>query len=125
VGWSLTTSGFIHAFLQTSLQGQPLDLGMLPGTYDYSQALSLNDQGQIVGECGASSNPITAFLWTANKGMQDLNASGLVVNPPSGDSLMRAKAINNMGQIVGITSNYRPFLLTPIIPQPYLLLLLN
>jgi hypothetical protein len=104
------------------------DLGILPGNYDYNIAVSLNAQGQIVGECGLISNndflPISAFLWTAAKGMQDLNASGLVVNLPAGVSLMRARAINRCGQLVGITSDYRPFLLTPIAPLPYLQMLL-
>jgi uncharacterized membrane protein len=124
VGWSWT-GGSYHAFLLPSPQGQPQDLG-LPGNYDYSQALSLNAQGQIVGECGIKNNgvlqPVSAFLWTAAQGMQDLNAPGLVVNRPAGDSLMRAHAINRRGQIVGTTSNYRPFLLTPIVPLPYPLL---
>ena len=124
VGWSLIGSGSTHAFWLPGLQAQMQDLGILPGNFDYSMALSLNDQGQIVGECGLSTNPISAFLWTAAKGMQDLNASGLVVNRPAGVSLMRARAINRCGQLVGITSDYRPFLLTPIAPLPYLQLLL-
>jgi probable HAF family extracellular repeat protein len=129
VGWSLTASGSFHAFWQTSLPGQPLDLGILPGeNYNYSQAMSLNAQGQIVGECGINNSgvlqPNSAFLWTAGQGMQDLNAPGLVVNRPAGVSLIRAHAINRRGQIVGITSNSRPFLLTPITPLPHLQLLL-
>jgi probable HAF family extracellular repeat protein len=123
VGWSLTGSSY-HAFWLPTPQGQPQDLGILPGNYDYSKAVSLNAQGKIVGECGLSNTPISAFLWTAAKGMQDLNASGLVVNLPDGVSLMRAHAINRRGQIVGITSNHRPFLLTPIVPLPYMQLLL-
>ena len=71
VGWSLTTSGSFHAFLQTSLQTQPLDLGILPGNYNYSQAMSLNAQGQIVGECGINNSgvlqPLNAFLWTGGR----------------------------------------------------------
>jgi probable HAF family extracellular repeat protein len=128
VGWSLTASGSFHAFLQTSLPAQPLDLGILLGNYNYSQAMSLNAQGQIVGECGINDSgvlqPNSAFLWTAGQGMQDLNAPGLVVNRPAGVSLIRAHAINRRGQIVGITSNSRPFLLTPITPIPHLQLLL-
>ncbi len=128
VGWSKITSGSYHAFWLPTLQGQMQDLGILPGnadiSYDYSQAVSLNAQGQIVGECGLSNNPISAFLWTAAKGMQDLNTAGLVVNLPTGVFLIRAHAINRRGQIVGITSNNRPFLLTPIVPLPYLPLLL-
>jgi hypothetical protein len=42
----------------------------------------------------------------------------LVVNPPAGDFLFDARAINDLGKIVGSTNKGRAFLLTPINPVP-------
>ena len=65
---------------------------------------------------------ITAFLWTPSEGLQDLN--NLVVNLPAGVHLNYAFAINNRGEIAGYTNN-SVFKLTPIVPLPSLLLLLD
>jgi hypothetical protein len=51
-----------------------------------------------------------AFLYTQTAGIQDLNT--LVVNLPAGVTLRRALAINDPGDIVGVTTNGRAFLVS-------------
>ena len=110
------------------------NLGVLTGGYNYSQALSINEWGEAVGECGYINLEGTiesrgAFIWTAVKGMQDLNT--LVVNLPAGVSLACAYGINRNGWIVGVGYftdslglHRRPFLLSPIAGLAHLQLLL-
>ena len=54
VGWSTASDGYVYAFLRNILApGEPMqNLGILTGDYNYSQALSINDRGEVVGECG-------------------------------------------------------------------------
>jgi probable HAF family extracellular repeat protein len=115
VGWSVS-GGAYHAVLKSP--EQPLqDLGNLG--QNSSLAYDINDSGWVVGH---TSFDITAFLWTPDEGMQDLN--NLVVNLPPGVHLNYAFAINNRGEIAGYTSN-SVFKLTPIASLPSLLLLLD
>ena len=132
VGWSTASDG-VYAFLWNILApGEPMqNLGILTGEYNYSQALSINDQGEVVGECGYINlegilESRGAFIWTATKGMQDLNT--LVVNLPAEVSLACAYGINHSGWIVGVAytndSHRRAFLLRPITDLSHLNLLL-
>jgi probable HAF family extracellular repeat protein len=111
-----TISSATHAVLKSP--GQDFqDLGNLGQNSSY--AYDINDSGWVVGH---TSFDWTAFLWTPDQGMQDLN--DLVVNLPAGVHLNYAFAINKWGQIAGYTSN-SVFKLTPIVPLPSLLLLLD
>jgi probable HAF family extracellular repeat protein len=103
--------------------GAMISLGDLPGRLETSVAYDVNNAGQVVG--GADGEQ-TAFRWTAQDGMVNLNAE----LDASGAAwrLFTAYGINNAGQIVGIGS-YDPdgagptpgvlhgFLLTPV-PEP-------
>jgi probable HAF family extracellular repeat protein len=75
------------------------DLGVLGGT-NYSEASAINNQGAVVGTTDTNLGK-RAFVWTADKGMVDLNT--LV---PSGQRvvLTAALAINDRGQILAIGS---------------------
>jgi probable HAF family extracellular repeat protein len=96
VGW-IISGGAYHAVLKSPDQDlQPLgNLGQ-----SSSLAYDINDSGWVVGH---TSFAITAFLWTPDEGIQDLN--DLVVNLPAGVHLNYAFAINKWGQIAGYTSN--------------------
>ena len=102
-----------HAFLWTQSRGIQ-DLGTLPGDA-ISEALGINDQGQVVGvSYGAGFTNPRAFLWQDGV-MTDLNT--LI---PSGSSLylQAAQEINDLGEIVGqasdqTTGNAPAFLLIP------------
>jgi len=95
-----------HAVLWDS-NGSPTDLGHLEGTPAgiYNQATSINDHGDVVGfACvGPSTNPVTciedAFLWTRDKGMQDLGRlpGDIAAGAPC------CNTINNNGVIVGLS----------------------
>jgi probable HAF family extracellular repeat protein len=106
--------------------GHRTDLGNLPNGGLDSQALGINDIGQIVGIGRDANSSIRAFLWTQSDGMVNLN--GLLDSSGTGWSLGFANSINNLGQIVG-DGFYDPdgpggtpgvahaFLLTPV-PEP-------
>ena len=134
VGWSTAPDGYVYAFLRNMLApGEPMQtLGILAGDYNYSQALGINDRGEVVGECGYMNEEGIlgsrgAFIWTAARGMQDLNT--LVGNLPAGRFLACAYAINRSGWIVGVATDsqglhQRAFLLQPIADLAHLQLLL-
>ena len=84
------------------------DLGMLPGASG-SGAGAINDHGEVVGSSGW-----TAFIWSRENGMQDLND---LIPGNSGWGLEYATSINDRGQITGwgtINSEFHAFLLTPV-----------
>ncbi len=82
-----------HAFLWTKETGKMTDLGVLPGD-SLSEALDINDQGQVVGVSFPSTH---AFLYENGK-MMDLNTL-----LPSGSPLLLlfAGGINDRGEITG------------------------
>lgn len=79
------------------------DLGLLPNCTD-SQALALNDSEAVVGTSSAAGES-RAFVWTAEKGMQDLNDR---ISPELTVVLVAAHAINNKGQIIATAVDKRP-----------------
>ena len=71
------------------------DLGTLPGL-DTSRAIDMNNIGQIVGSSGRPPYfPLRAFLWDSENGMMDLGGFG--------GNYSSAYAINDLGQIVGVS----------------------
>ena len=102
-----------HAFLWTQSRGMQ-DLGTLPGDA-ISEALGINNQGQIVGvSYGAGFTNPRAFIWQ-NGVMTDLNT---LIPPGSSLSLQAAQEINDLGEIVGqatdqSTGKSPAFLLVP------------
>lgn len=102
-----------HAFLWTQSRGIQ-DLGTLPGDA-ISEALGINDQGQVVGvSYGAGFTNPRAFLWQDGV-MTDLNT---LITSGSSLYLQAAQEINDLGEIVGqasdqTTGNAPAFLLIP------------
>ena len=114
VGWAAGATSVSHAF--RARPGQPMeDLGVLGGAFPQSGAEAINDHGAIVGYSTAPSS-WTAFLYTDETGMVDLNAR--IPAPAEGwRGLNNARAINNAGQIVleyGVVGRIGTYLLTPI-----------
>jgi len=68
-----------------------VDLGTLGGRE--SQAVAVNDRGQMVGWSRTADDKTHAFLWTESRGMIDLGTLG------GGRS--QAKDVNDRGQVVG------------------------
>jgi probable HAF family extracellular repeat protein len=88
-------------------------LGWLPERGGNSMAAAINDSGQVAGtsgQAGTSSEGGHAFLWTQAGGMVDLGTL-------PGATFSQATAINNHGQVVGISgtdyANRRAFMWTP------------
>ena len=87
------TDGPRHAFRHGGAGLE--DLGTLGG--GTSAAYGINDAGVIVGEAALANGAVHACLWNGNATV-DLNAH---VPANTGIVLVRARAINNTGQIVG------------------------
>jgi probable HAF family extracellular repeat protein len=93
VGYSTTATGESHAVMWTD--GGIVDLGTLPGD-DFSQALAINSQGQIVGTSSNISQGVErAFIWE-NGAMRELGS--LPTLPFS-----RAFSINELSQAAGVS----------------------
>jgi probable HAF family extracellular repeat protein len=69
VGTADTKTGETHAFLWTAKHGME-DLGTLGGPF--SEAVDVNDAGQVVGLSLIASGDSRAFTWTREHGMRDL-----------------------------------------------------
>ena len=80
--------------------GKPIDLGTLGGTTGVAGgniAWNLNNRGQVVGVSDlAGDTNFHAFLWTKEKGMQDLGTL-------PGDVNSTGTGINDAGDIVGLS----------------------
>jgi probable HAF family extracellular repeat protein len=108
----LRTAGQWHA-VQWNASGKIRDLGLLKGG-TYSVAFGVNNSGVVVGYGNIATNAPHASIWTAAKGMQDLNT---LIPQNSGWTLINANAINNVGQITGygtIHGYNHAFVLTPV-----------
>lgn len=93
VGASQTEPGTSvkHAFLWTAKDGMR---DLLPQAA-WSEALDINNQGQVVGDFRTTETSRTrAFLWDPQKGLQELPTLG-------GDGDTIARAINDRGQVAG------------------------
>jgi probable HAF family extracellular repeat protein len=94
VGAAETADGANRAFLYAN--GKMTDLGTLGGV---SAAFDINDEGTVVGwTWGSGTEPWTAFIKYPGAPMRDLAG---MVTVAQGDSLFRAEAINNRGEIAG------------------------
>jgi probable HAF family extracellular repeat protein len=89
----------LHALLWQN--GAATDLGNLGGTGHLlgNIALDINNQGQVVGNSDVTGDRGShAFLWTSQKGMQDLGTL-------PGDAISTAIWINDAGTIVGVSAD--------------------
>jgi probable HAF family extracellular repeat protein len=73
-------------------------LDAVPGS-DYSDALGINNQGDVVGVASLAT-AMTAVFWSASGFYR-------ILDPVPGDSSSRAYAVNNLGQVAGVSSGAR------------------
>ncbi len=90
---SLASTDESRAFIWDEQNGI-VSLGTLGGTW--STAFDINDHGQVVGYSDIGNGQYRAFYWDAGRGLIELPSNG-------GNSI--ARAINNQGQIVGVTTD--------------------
>ncbi len=78
-------------------KGHWKSLGCIGADYGvcYSEALGINDRGEVVGVSGTG-NRSHGFIWSAEAGMRDIAAGG-----PYAGTQVKAQAINAAGQVVG------------------------
>lgn len=102
-GRASTDTGTSHAFLFTDGNanrafdaGEMRDMGSLSGASTFSEALGLNDAGQVVGRYALAGTGQSAFLFSGGA-MTDLGRL-------AGFNFARAIDINNRGEIVGTAS---------------------
>jgi probable HAF family extracellular repeat protein len=115
VGCSVV-NGHSHAFIY--FNGLMRDLGTVGSDLE-SEAEGINSAGQVVGVDTIGLVGKHAFLYSGGS-MSHLN--DLIVSQKPGWDLVEARAINDVGQIVGQGINpsgqSHAFLLNPIAPQP-------
>jgi len=113
VGWSSRYSNAnMHATLfDPTGNGNNIDLGLIGGDYNRSWAYSINNLGQIVGNCGNDMGYSRATLFDPTGHGNNLNLGVL------GGRWSYATSINDKGQIVGYASDssgqYRATLFDP------------
>lgn len=115
VGFAATADGDLsHAFLWRD--GKMTDLGTLGGIESW--AYGINDTTLVVGGSETGVPPfVGAFLWKDGR----MIALNTLVYAASDWALIEARAINNLGHIVGTGSHKgqtRGFLLTPLPQSP-------
>jgi len=115
VGYADIDAGIVqHAFRWSPGAGME-DLGSLgTGSADRSEAWGINNVGQVVGRTGKGPGPggdLHGFIWTQAGGMVDLNT---VLAPGTTPILVIAQGINDRGEIVGTSHDFRALLLTPV-----------
>lgn len=95
VGLAETAAASAHAFLWRR------STGMVDVDPDgaFSWAFGVNDVGQIVGEHVGPTGRQRAFVWTSGGGMVTLPT------PAMPDSIARAVAVNDLGEIVGVAAD--------------------
>lgn len=116
VGQSGTPDGFVHAFLWED--GVMTDLGTPSDSLPISQALGINDKGQVVGfaqDANGDESSSVALLWQDGI-LIDLNS---LIPADSPWFLQEAFSINERGQIAGhmfnsSTGETHGFLATPV-----------
>jgi probable HAF family extracellular repeat protein len=101
VGVSRTAAGVSHGFL---FQGGSLtDLGSLGGAGRFSEALAVNNVGQVVGRSALATDAEgqRAFLWQ----------NGVMTNLGTVNNLRfsRGNDVNDLGQVVGTASQFEGF----------------
>ncbi|HEV3277134.1 MAG TPA: hypothetical protein VG860_09985 [Terriglobia bacterium] len=84
-----------HAVLW--VRGSLADLGTLPGG-TLSQAMGINDAGEVTGFSDGGESEPHAFLWNKTQGMQDLGTL-------PGGYYSQGLGINNKGQVVGYSND--------------------
>ena len=111
VGWSSTTTGK-RAFLWSQGTGM-INLGSLTG--GATGATGINQHGQVVGWEQRTNGLLSAFIWTEQAGMRDLND---MLTPNTGWRAEIARGINDFGQVIGegsyLNGNTHAVLLSPV-----------
>jgi probable HAF family extracellular repeat protein len=88
VGWSLTSTGVSRAFRWTDSTGM-VDLGTLPGN-EWSRALSISEEGRILGVSGArSAARATPVIWERD-GRITIPLIPVLPDPPAAKPVHRA-----------------------------------
>jgi probable HAF family extracellular repeat protein len=87
----------LNSFVWSPATGTMTNIGVLPGSNNFSRGYAINDAGVVVGE--SDNNSSRAFRWDQTNGMVGLTRL-------AGDNDRGvAHGINNSGVIVGISSN--------------------
>lgn len=107
-----------HAYLYDLASGKRNPIGHLPGGNEDTRGLQINREGEVVGMSGASNIATRAFYWHPRTGMLQLDQLIDRRDPYNGIALSSALRINDLGQILAIstgTKGAKPFLLTPVV----------